>query len=164
MAFWVLAIRNLPLGQATALFQSLVIFVTILSPFLLQETIGIYRWSSVISGLLGILLLTTPFSGTISFSIIYGLLAAISGALLSVALRRLGKADHLFIVTLIYNFSAALLMGCLLILSPVSYLVINFNVVRDLILLGLVASVSQVLFTGAYHYVDAVIVTSLRYI
>ena len=46
--FWVEARRNLSLGQATALFQSSVIFVTILSPFLLQETVGIYRWSSVV--------------------------------------------------------------------------------------------------------------------
>ena len=36
--------------------------------------------------------------------------------------------------------------------------------IRDLILLGFVTSISQVFFTGAYHYVDAVIVTSLRYL
>ena len=87
-------------------------------------------------GRLGILLLTAPFSGTHSYSIIYGLLAAISIALLSVALRRLGKADHSLSVALIYSFSAAVLMICLLILSPVSHLVINSNVVQDLILLG----------------------------
>ena len=77
---------------------------------------------------------------------------------------RLGKADLLLSVAFIYSFSAALLMICLLILSPVSHLEINSNVVQDLTLLGLVISDSQVFFTGAYHYVDAVIVTSLRYI
>ena len=49
-------------------------------------------------------------------------------------------------------------MICLSILSPVSHLDINSNAVQDLILLGLVTSVSQVFFTGAYHYVDAMIV------
>ena len=78
---------------SNGLISNSVIFVTILSPFLLQKTVGIYRWSSVFWGRLGILLLTAPFSGTNSYSIIYGLLAAISIALLSVALRRLGKAD-----------------------------------------------------------------------
>ena len=164
MVFWILAIRNLPLGQATALFQSSVIFVTILSPFLLKETVGIYRWSSVVLGILGIFLLTSPFSEEISFSIIYAVLAAISGAILSISLRRLGKADHSLSVALIYNSSAALLMIFLIIFSPVSYLVINSIVIRDLILLGFVTSISQVFFTGAYHYVDAVIVTSLRYL
>ena len=134
--FWVEARRNLSLGQAKALFQSLVIFVTILSPFLLQETVGIYRWSSVVLGRLGILLLTATFSGTNSYSIIYGLLSAISIALLSFFFRHLGKADHSLSVAFIYSFSAAVLMICLLILSPVSHLVINSNVVQVLILLG----------------------------
>ena len=82
MVFWVLAIRNLPLGQASALFQSSAIFVTILSPFLLFEPVGVYRWVSVLFGLLGIIMLTDPFSGQVSFYIIYGILAALSGALL----------------------------------------------------------------------------------
>ena len=77
MVFWILAIRNLPLGLAAALFQGSVIFVTILSPILLKETVGIYRWSSVLLGLVGIYLLTDPFSESISFAIIYGFLAAL---------------------------------------------------------------------------------------
>ena len=62
MVFWILAIRNLPLGLAAALFQSSVIFVTMLSPIFLQEKVGIYRSASVILGLVGIFLLTDPFS------------------------------------------------------------------------------------------------------
>ena len=48
MACWFTSIRLLPLGQATALLQSAVIFITILSPLLLGEIIGIYRWSAVV--------------------------------------------------------------------------------------------------------------------
>ena len=96
MVFWVLAIRNLPLGQASALFQSSAIFVTILSPFLLLEPVGIYRWASVLLGLFGIILLTDPFSGYASFNIIYGVLAALAGAFLSIGLRRLGKGCLLY--------------------------------------------------------------------
>ena len=42
--------RNLPLGQATALFQSSVLFVTILSFFYLGLVCR-YRWISVITGI-----------------------------------------------------------------------------------------------------------------
>ena len=59
--FWFLSIRNMPFGQATALFQSAVIFVTIFSPLLLGEKIGIYRWSAVITGLFGVFIVTDPF-------------------------------------------------------------------------------------------------------
>ena len=71
LVLWMLAIRNLPLGQATALFQSSVIFVTILSPLLLNENVGFFRWSSVILGLIGIFILTDPFSEEVSLNIIY---------------------------------------------------------------------------------------------
>tara|TARA_B100001093_G_scaffold104117_1_gene96317 strand:- start:418 stop:1299 length:882 start_codon:yes stop_codon:yes gene_type:complete len=164
MVFWILAIRNLPLGLAAALFQSSAIFVTMLSPIFLQEKVGIYRSASVILGLVGIFLLTDPFSSSISFEIIYGFLAAISGAFLSISLRRLGKADHSLSVALIYNASAALVILLFVIINPASYFVANRIVLMDLIYLGLVTSFSQIFFTGAYHYVDAIIVTSLRYL
>ena len=83
-------------------------FCNNLSPFLLQETVGIYRWSSVVLDRLGMLLLTAPFFGTNPYSFIYGLLAAISIALLPVALRRLGKADHSLSVAFIYSFFSCL--------------------------------------------------------
>ena len=39
--FWFLSIRNMPFGQATALFQSAVIFVTIFSPFVPISVTGL---------------------------------------------------------------------------------------------------------------------------
>ncbi|MDB3929836.1 DMT family transporter [Paracoccaceae bacterium] len=164
MVLWMLAIRNLPLGQATALFQSSVIFVTLLSPFLLKENVGFFRWSSVILGLVGIIILTDPFSEKVSFNVIYGILAAVAGALLSITLRRLGKGDHSISVALVYNALAALVMLCVVFISPSSYHIEGNGVWMDLILLGIVTSVSQFFFTGAYHYVDAVVVSSMRYI
>ncbi|PQM55897.1 MAG: EamA/RhaT family transporter [Rhodobacteraceae bacterium] len=164
MVFWVLAIRNLPLGQASALFQSSAILVTILSPFLLFEPVGVYRWTSVILGLFGIILLTDPFSGHVSFYIVYGFLAALSGALLSIVLRRLGKGDHSLTVALIYNTSGAVLMTTAVFVFPSEYHLENFSILFDLILLGVVSAISQIFFTGAYHFVDAVIVTTLRYL
>ena len=164
MVLWMLAIRNLPLGQATALFQSSVIFVTLLSPFLLNENVGFFRWSSVILGLVGIIILTDPFSEKVSFNVIYGILAAVAGAFLSITLRRLGKGDHSISVALVYNALAALVMLCVVFISPSSYHIEGNEVWMDLILLGIVTSVSQFFFTGAYHYVDAVVVSSMRYI
>ena len=83
---------------------------------------------------------------------------------MSISLRRLGKADHSLSVALIYNASAALAIILFVIINPASYFVANVFVLRDLIFLGLVTSFSQIFFTGAYHYVDAIIVTSLRYL
>ena len=164
MLFWVLAIRNLPLGQATALFQSSVIFVTILSPFLLFERVGWYRWTAVFVGLTGILILTNPFSQAASFEILYGVLAAVAGALLSIILRRLGKSENSLSVALVYNAIAAGLMVGTVLVFPLQLDRVQNSVFRDLVFLGIITSFSQIFFTGAYHYVDAVVVASLRYL
>ena len=55
-------------------------------------------------------------------------------------------------------------MLCVVFISPSSYHIEGNEVWMDLILLGIVTSVSQFFFTGAYHYVDAVVVSSMRYI
>ena len=164
MLFWVLAIRNLPLGQATALFQSSVIFVTILSPFLLFERVGWFRWIAVVVGLIGIFILTNPFSQNASFEIFYGVLAALFGAFLSITLRLLGKSENSLSVALIYNAIAAVLMFLVVLVFPSQLDQVQNSVLFDLVFLGIVTSFSQVFFTGAYHYVDAVVVASLRYI
>ena len=164
MSFWVLAIRNLPLGQATALFQSSVIFVTILSPFLLFERVGLYRWTAVVVGLIGIFILTSPFSQSASFEILYGVLAALAGALLSVTLRRLGRSENSLSVALIYNAIAAVLMVLIVMVFPSQLDRVQGSVFRDLVFLGIITSFSQIFLTGAYHFVDAVVVSSLRYL
>jgi len=100
MVLWMLAIRNLPLGQATALFQSSVIFVTILSPFLLNENVGFFRWSSVVLGLIGVFILTDPFSEKVSMNAIYGILAAAGAFLLIIVIPKHPSRQRFFLSVL----------------------------------------------------------------
>jgi drug/metabolite transporter (DMT)-like permease len=164
ISFWFLAVRSMPLGQATTLFQSSVIFVTLLSPFLLSEKVGRFRWTAVVTGLVGIIIVTDPFSSAISIGVIYGILAAFSGAILAILLRRLGRSDKPISVALWYNFSGVLIMAVVILLIPKQLSNINDQILTDLILLGGVASILQIFFTTAYKYLDAVVVSSMRYI
>jgi drug/metabolite transporter (DMT)-like permease len=164
ISFWFLAVRSMPLGQATTLFQSSVIFVTLLSPFLLSEKVGRFRWTAVVTGLVGIIIVTDPFSSAISIAVIYGILAAFSGAILAILLRRLGRSDKPTSIALWYNFSGALIMAVVILLVPKQLSNINDQILTDLILLGGVASILQIFFTTAYKYLDAVVVSSMRYI
>jgi drug/metabolite transporter (DMT)-like permease len=162
--FWFLSIRNMPFGQATALFQSAVIFVTIFSPLLLGEKIGIYRWSAVIAGLFGVFIVTDPFSGNISFYTLFGVCAAMSGAALSIVLRRLGKGDAPASIALWYNGSGTIVAGLVVIFMPSLLDPVGGELLFDLILLGVIGSALQICFTSAYRYSDAVVVSSMRYL
>ena len=78
--FWFLSVAHTSLGQATALFQSSAIFVTVLSPLILREKVGIYRGSAVMIGLLGIVMITNPFGDALNIGSLYGLGSALAGA------------------------------------------------------------------------------------
>lgn len=162
--FWFLSIRNMPFGQATALFQSAVIFVTIFSPLLLGEKIGIYRWSAVIAGLFGVFIVTDPFSGDISYYTLFGVCAAMSGAALSIVLRRLGKGDAPASIALWYNGSGTIVAGLIVIVMPDLLDPVGGELLFDLILLGVIGAALQICFTSAYRYSDAVVVSSTRYL
>ena len=164
ISFWFLAVRSMPLGQATTLFQSSVIFVTLLSPFLLNEKVGWFRWTAVLTGLIGIIIVTDPFSSAMSIAVIYGILAAFSGAILAILLRRLGRSDKPTSIALWYNFSGTIVIAVIIIIMPKQLSSIGGQTLIDLILLGAVASVLQIFFTTAYKYLDAVVVSSMRYI
>jgi len=164
ISFWFLAVRSMPLGQATTLFQSSVIFVTLLSPFLLNEKVGWFRWTAVLTGLIGIIIVTDPFSSAMSIAVIYGILAAFSGAILAILLRRLGRSDKPTSIALWYNFSGTIVIAVIIIIMPKQLSNIGGQTLIDLILLGAVASVLQIFFTTAYKYLDAVVVSSMRYI
>ena len=70
------AIIHLPLADATAIFFAKSFFVTIFAMLILGETVGIYRWSAVAVGFVGVLIMLQP--GTAEFSI-YSL-ASLAGA------------------------------------------------------------------------------------
>ena len=169
MACWFTSIRLLPLGQATALLQTSVIFVTILSPFLLGERIGIFRWSAVVTGMLGIVLLTNPFSSGFSGNVIFGLMGALAGAGLSIFLRRLGKVDHPFSVAVWYNGAGSVMLTLLVVTMVVAegdatLFALSPDVLQLLLLLGVVAAGLQLCITSAFRFAEAVVISSMRYL
>ena len=164
ITFWFLSVRNIPIGLATALFQSSVIFITLMAPFLLGERVGIFRWSAVIAGLAGVVLITDPFRDGLPAGVIYGVLAAISGASLSITLRRLGKSEHPLSVASIYNLSGGLAVTVLAILMPSQLIIPEAQDFYFILLLGVVGSFLQICYTSAFRYTDATIIAILRYL
>ena len=164
ITFWFLSLRHMPLGMATALFQSSVIFITLLSPIFLREKVGLYRWSAVLTGLSGVLVITDPFSGNISWYFLYGIGAALTGAVLSLLLRQLGKGDAPASVAIWYNLIGFAGLGTIVLTLPEQLYSITETEMIDLILLGVIGAGLQIVLTTAYRHSDAVVVASMRYL
>lgn len=164
ICFWFLSVRTMPLGQATALFQSSVIFVTLLSPFLLGEKVGVYRWSAVLTGMMGVFVVADPFSGDLSYYTLFGVMAAMSGAVLAILLRRLGLGDAPASVAIWYNLMGFMAISSVVTIFPANFVIYDGLILCQLIALGVVASFLQILLTSSYKYADAVVISSMRYL
>ncbi|QOW23290.1 MULTISPECIES: DMT family transporter [Lysobacteraceae] len=100
--FW--AIGHLPLAQAVSLSYSTPLFVTIAAVLWLGEQVRVRRWSAVILGFIGVLVIVRP--GTTEFSA--GSLVAVSAAIISgivaIQIKQLAytePADRIVILTTI---------------------------------------------------------------
>ena len=70
-----LALTDIPLADATALIFITPIIVTILSPFMLKEHVGVRRWVAVIIGFGGVLLIVQPGFQEVRMGTLAGLAA-----------------------------------------------------------------------------------------
>ena len=166
ITFWFLSVTHTSLGQATALFQSSAIFVTILSPIILKEKVGIYRGSAVVLGLLGIIMITNPFDQALNIGAFYGLISAIAGAFLVVVLRLLGKSDEPVTIALWHNLAGALFYPVIMVM--IGETLIFGNIIGAhfglLCFFGLCATFVQIGFASAYRHGEAAVLAPVRYL
>ncbi|NQU12818.1 MAG: DMT family transporter [Desulfobacteraceae bacterium] len=149
--FWAYAL--LPMADVTALLFASPLFVTALSPALLKEKTDRYRWSAVIVGFGGILLIAKPsVSMLFNPASVIGLAGALCMALVDMALRNLGKTDDP--LTTVFYF---ILVG-VVISGPYTLIfgsVPDMNILPWIIGIGIFTVIQQVAKTTAFRFAEA---------
>ena len=164
ISLWFISMRTLPIGLATALVLSSTIYVAMASPLFLKEHVGIYRWSAVLIGILGVFIIADIFGASFNLAIIFPILASMASAGLQITLRKLGRSDAPASVASWYNFAGFIVISLLLISMPDRIETPPAHLWFHLIALGIIGALLQLSFTSSYHYIDAVIVSTLRYL
>ncbi|ASJ75415.1 DMT family transporter [Granulosicoccus antarcticus] len=155
------AILNMPLADATAIAFAKSFFVTIFAVWFLKETIGLYRWSAVAIGFIGVLVMLRP--GADGFTI-YGLMAvtgAASAGLVMVIIRMLSRTEA---PSTILAFQA---IGVGLVMAIPAYIYWVPPTLHEWVLLagiGVVSYFSQKANIYAYSYGEASLLASLDYV
>ena len=155
------AVIHMPLAEATAIFFAKSFFVTIFAVIFLSEVVGIYRWSAVLIGFVGVMIMLQP--GTENFSI-YGLaslVGAAGAAAVMILLRVLSRIDS---ADTIMTYGA-LGVGVVMIIPGV-YLWLEPTPTEWGLLLavGLVSYAAQRCNIFAYKYGEASLLASLDYV
>ena len=90
-SFW--AIGHLPLSQAIALSYSTPLFVTIAAVIWLGEQVRQRRWTAVILGFIGVLIIVRPGSTEFTSGSLVALLAAVLSATVAIQIKQLSRLD-----------------------------------------------------------------------
>ncbi|MET0362667.1 MAG: DMT family transporter [Sphingobium sp.] len=155
------AVLLLPLAEATTISFTAPLFATIFSAFFLREATGIHRWSAVLCGFLGVLIMARPDAGHFPLT---GFLVAITGAIgiavISILLRTMSRTE---------SPSAIVFWFTLLCIPPLGLLMIRFAQPHDpvtwvlICALGISGGVAQLLLTNALRWARVAIVLPMDY-
>jgi drug/metabolite transporter (DMT)-like permease len=118
MSCMFIAFRTLSLGAATAISFSAPLFTTLLSIVVLKEKVGIHRWSALLLGFVGVLVVTHPGAGTLSIGAFFALANAVLISSVAVAIRRMSATESTETLT-IYQMSVITL--CTIFLLPFGF-------------------------------------------
>ncbi|MGR3567927.1 MAG: DMT family transporter [Pseudooceanicola nanhaiensis] len=154
------AFSVLPLAQTYAILFSAPLLVTVFSIPILGETVRLRRWSAVIVGLCGVLVVLRPGGTELGLGHAAALLAAVSSSLASVIVRKIGREERSVVLLLYPMLAQFLIMGAALPFvykpMPVGHLGLSAG-------MAAMAFLAAALMIEAYRHGEAVIVAPMQY-
>ncbi len=155
------AFSRIPLADAYAIAFAAPLFVTALSRPMLGERVGLRRWSAVLVGFCGVLVILRPGGGLLSAG---GLMALAGTVMLSIAVvqtRLLTRTDGN--AAIVFYFSV---IGTLLSATALPFVWVTPDVEGGLMLftVGIVGGIGQWFLTEAFRQAPAAVVSPFQYI
>jgi len=154
------AFSLMPLAQTTALLFASSLFIPVLAVFILREVVGPYRWSAVIVGFAGVLVMVRPTGDVYVLGVVVALCAALLHAILQIILRYLGRFESPETISF-YFF----VVGTLLSAIAMPFIAVRPTIDEFPLLLGvgLSGAAAQWLLSLAYRHAPAAVVSVFNY-
>ncbi len=160
MFTWFYGLSVVPIAQATALSFTAVIFGSIGAALVLGERMGPRRWSAVVAGFAGTLVILRPGVTDVDPAAFIVVLSSIcwAGAMLTV--KRLSITDS---VVCIVTWNSVLLTVLSLPMALSVWVTPSLEQLLWLSLIGLLATLGHLAMTGAFKASDATVVFPVDY-
>ncbi|HEU4968192.1 DMT family transporter [Sphingomonas sp.] len=161
MALNFLTYLLLPLAEATVLLFTVPIFATILSALVLKEPVGRHRWSAVLLGFVGVLIVVRPGSGGLApHGVAVGLMAAIVVSGVSITLRQIGRTESASTTVFWFTILSAVPFGLAM---PVLGKAHDAETFGLLLALGLFGGLAQLALTSSLRLAPVSVVLPMDY-
>jgi len=165
------ALTRLPLPESTALGYAAPLIVVMLSALLLKERVHVFRWTAVVIGLFGVLIILWPRltllqgGNALGNSETIGAIAAFCGAFVTalamMQVRKLTRTERTEAIV-IYFFISASLMS--LVTIPFGWVMPTPEQAMLLVGAGFVGGIGQLLLTSCYRYADMSVIAPFEYV
>lgn len=150
----------MPMADTTVFLFTSSLFIPILGVIFLRETVGPYRWSAVIVGFIGVVIMMRPSSGGYALGISIALAAAFLQATMSIVLRYLGGHESAetisFYFFVIGTFVTALALPFVAVRPSLDEIPLLFGV-------GLSGAAAQWLYSTAFRNAPAAVISVFNY-
>lgn len=157
-----LSYHLMPLADAVSVSFVSPLLVTALSVPLLKEKVGVFRWSAVLVGFCGVVVIVDPGSGFLNSGALVALGGAFCSALAIVTIRQISRVDNP--IAIVFYFT---LFSTVLTALPLPFV---WMAPRDLLdwammlAMGLLGGVGQYFWTRAFGLAPAVVVSPFNYV
>jgi len=167
MAGFFIGLTYLPLPDMTAIQFVAPLMTLALATVLLGEVVGIYRWSAVGIGFLGVILILWPYLGAGftrgdegAIGALIGLTGASMTALAMVQVRQLTGTETTASIVFYFSVTCSVLG---LVTLPFGWVMPDLKTAAILVSIGLLGGVGQILLTQSYRYAPVSVIAPFDY-
>jgi drug/metabolite transporter (DMT)-like permease len=165
------AVARLPLVESNAIAFSSPLFTVALAALILNERVRVYRWSAVIVGFVGVLVVLSPhLSGeeltaaiggaTSLIGVVYAICGSLTNAGTAIQTRRLAQSESTSSIVFYFSLSCALAGLATL---PFGWVTPSGGEFAALISIGILGGTGHIFLTESYRFASASLVAPFDY-
>lgn len=164
------ALARLPIADVTAIGFSSPLITVAFAGLLLGERVRVYRWSAVVIGLVGVVVMLAPhlsvgqlsaMSDAAALGAIFAVFSALLGAAAVIQTRRLTYSETTSSIVLYFSL---ICMAAGLVTLPFGWIWPTAPQLLGLVMVGVLGGVSHLLLTESYRYAQASLVAPFDYV
>jgi drug/metabolite transporter (DMT)-like permease len=159
-AFYAFSLMRL--ADAISILHTAPLIMTVLSIFLLREKVGLHRWSAIIAGFLGMLIVIKPGQSMLESGSLFMLIAALLIGCNSIIIRYLSAKDDPVCIT--FYFTLTGIVTSSIAIALFGWVMPTAGDWVFLIAVGLFGGVAQYLMTVSYRHSEIAVVAPLKFL